>query len=47
MPAVFGDAYAAAGDRVQNSVIPDASHFELIDPQSSAFEKIRSLILAN
>jgi acetyl esterase/lipase len=50
VPAVFGNAYAAqaaaAGDRVQNIVIPDASHFELIDPQSSTFEKIRSMILA-
>jgi acetyl esterase/lipase len=49
VPAVFGNSYAAqaaaAGDRVQNLVIPDASHFELIDPQSSAFDKIRSLIL--
>jgi acetyl esterase/lipase len=49
VPAVFGETYAAqaaaAGDRVQNIVIPDASHFELIDPQSSAFEKIRAMIL--
>jgi len=49
VPAAFGRAYAAkaaaAGDPVQEITIDDASHFELIDPRSNAFEKIRSLIL--
>jgi len=48
VPAAFGRAYAAkaaaAGDSVQEVTISDAAHFELIDPQSSAFEKIRSII---
>jgi acetyl esterase/lipase len=48
VPAAFGRAYAgkakAAGDTVQELTIPDASHFELIDPQSSAFAEIRSII---
>jgi acetyl esterase/lipase len=49
VPAPFGRAYAAkakaAGDPVKEITLPDASHFELIDPQSSAFEQIRSIIL--
>jgi acetyl esterase/lipase len=49
VPAAFGRAYAAkaaaAGDTVQEVTIGDAAHFELIDPQSSAFEKIRSIIV--
>ena len=48
VPAAFGRAYAAkakaAGDTVQEVTIPDASHFELIDPQSSAFAEIRAII---
>jgi acetyl esterase/lipase len=48
VPAAFGRAYAAkataAGDSVREITISDAAHFELIDPQSSAFEKIRSII---
>ena len=48
VPPAFGSTYAAkaaaAGDSVQEITIADAGHFELIDPQSSAFEKIRSLI---
>lgn len=48
VPPAFGSAYAAkavaAGDSVQELTIADAGHFELIDPESSAFEKIRSLI---
>jgi len=48
VPAPFGRAYAAkaatAGDRVQELTINDAGHFELIDPQSSAFATIRSII---
>jgi acetyl esterase/lipase len=46
VPAAFGRAYAAkakaAGDSVQEITIPDAGHFELIDPESSAFAEIRS-----
>jgi acetyl esterase/lipase len=48
VPAALGHAYAAkaiaAGDSVQQVTIADAAHFELIDPQSDAFEKIRSMI---
>lgn len=48
VPAAFGRAYAAraasAGDRVQEITIAEAGHFELIDPKSSAFEKVRSMI---
>lgn len=48
VPAPFGRAYAAkakaAGDPVQEITLADAGHFELIDPQSSAFERIRSII---
>jgi acetyl esterase/lipase len=48
VPAAFGRAYAAkakaAGDTVQELTIPDASHFELIDPESSAFKEIRSIV---
>jgi acetyl esterase/lipase len=48
VPAQFGRAYAAkaaaAGDPVQEITISDASHFELIDPMSSSFEEIRSII---
>jgi acetyl esterase/lipase len=48
VPAGFGRAYAAkakaAGDSVQEITLPDAGHFELIDPQSSAFAEIRSII---
>ena len=48
VPAGFGRAYAAkakaAGDSVQEITIPDAGHFELIDPQSNAFTVIRSII---
>jgi acetyl esterase/lipase len=48
VPASFGHAYAAkavaAGDSVQETTIDEAGHFELIDPQSKAFDKIRSAI---
>jgi acetyl esterase/lipase len=48
VPATFGRAYAAKasarGDKVQELTLADAGHFELIDPQSSAFEKVRALI---
>ncbi len=48
VPAPFGRAYAAkakaAGDPVNEITFADAGHFELIDPQSSAFEQIRSII---
>ncbi len=49
VPAAFGHAYAAkataAGDPIQEITVSDASHFDLIDPQSSAFDKIRSIIM--
>ena len=48
VPATFGHAYAAkastAGDPMLDITISDAGHFELIDPQSSGFETIRSII---
>ena len=48
VPVVFGRAYAAkaaaAGNSVQEITITDAGHFELIDPESSAFDKVRSVI---
>jgi acetyl esterase/lipase len=48
VPAAFGRAYAAkavaAGDKVQEITIVDAGHFELIDPESSAFDQVRSAI---
>jgi len=48
VPPSFGRAYAAkaaaAGDPVQEITIDDAGHFELIDPASRAFEKIRSIM---
>jgi acetyl esterase/lipase len=48
VPAAFGRAYAAkaasAGDRVEELTIAETGHFELIDPESSAFEKVRSMI---
>lgn len=48
VPSPFGRAYAAkakaAGDPVQEITLAGAGHFELIDPQSSAFEQIRSII---
>jgi len=48
VPAAFGRTYAAraasAGDRIQEITIAEAGHFDLIDPQSSAFEKVRSMI---
>ena len=34
----------AAGDRVKQITIPNAGHFELIDPKSKAFDKVRSVI---
>jgi pimeloyl-ACP methyl ester carboxylesterase len=48
VPAAFGQAYAkkaaSLGDPVQEITIANAGHFELIDPESSAFEQIRSMI---
>jgi acetyl esterase/lipase len=48
VPAAFGRAYAAkasaAGDPVQEITLSDAGHFELIDPESHAFETVRSAI---
>ena len=43
VPAPFGRIYAqlaaAAGDKVEEMTLPNAGHFELIDPQSAAFEQ--------
>lgn len=48
VPTAFGRAYAAraasAGDSVQEVTIADAGHFELIDPQSHAFETVRAIL---
>jgi acetyl esterase/lipase len=48
VPEVFGRAYAAkaaaAGDRVKVVTVAEVGHFEMIDPKSSAFEKVRALI---
>jgi acetyl esterase/lipase len=48
VPAAFGRAYAekaaSVGDQVQEITIANAGHFELIDPKSRAFEKVRSMI---
>jgi acetyl esterase/lipase len=48
VPAEFGIAYAgkaaAAGDRVNAVTVAGAGHFELIDPQSKAFEAVRAAI---
>jgi acetyl esterase/lipase len=48
VPAAFGRAYAAkataAGDRAQEITFSDVGHFDLIDPKSSSFEEIRSII---
>lgn len=44
VPPRFGDAYASAarrsGDAVEEITFPDAGHFELIDPGSSAWAKL-------
>jgi len=48
VPAIFGKAYAAkavaAGDPVRTLTIPGAGHFELIDPQSEAWQTIEPAI---
>lgn len=48
VPAAFGRYYAgmalAAGDKVEEITLPNAGHFELIDPKSAAFENVRSAI---
>jgi acetyl esterase/lipase len=48
VPAALGCHYAAqaaaAGDAVQEITISGAGHFELIDPHSAVFEKVRSII---
>jgi acetyl esterase/lipase len=44
VPPRFGQAYAAAarkaGDEIEEIVFPDAGHFELIDPGSTAWAKL-------
>jgi acetyl esterase/lipase len=48
VPARFGDQYTAgakvAGDDVSAVTLPDAGHFELIDPQSNAWKSIEARI---
>jgi acetyl esterase/lipase len=48
VPARFANDYAAkakaAGDDVTAITIPDAGHFELIDPQSDAWAKIVAIV---
>lgn len=48
VPPIFGKAYAAkaaaAGDQVKTLSIPGAGHFELIDPQSAAWQTIEPAI---
>ena len=48
VPARFGNDYGTAakkaGDKVQIEEIPNAGHFELIDPQSEAWTRIKALI---
>jgi acetyl esterase/lipase len=48
VPAAFGRDYAAqaiaAKDKVEEITLPDAGHFELIDPKAKAFETIRAVI---
>jgi acetyl esterase/lipase len=48
VPSRFGAAYAAqaqaAGDKVEALTIPDAGHFELIDPTSAAWPAIKARI---
>jgi acetyl esterase/lipase len=44
--APFADAARQAGDRVTLTVIPRASHFELITPTSSAYAQVRAAVLA-
>jgi len=50
VPARFGEAYSAkaraAGDPARSVVIPQAGHFELIDPTSPAWRRIVPLIEA-
>lgn len=48
VPQNFGRAYAAkakaAGDTVQDVMLPGAGHFELIDPKSDAWKSILQII---
>lgn len=50
VPSAFGAAYAAvaeaAGDTVQAIDFADAGHFEIIDPTSAAWPRIRSELIA-
>jgi pimeloyl-ACP methyl ester carboxylesterase len=50
IPGSFGRAYAtaaaAAGDRVETLDMPEAGHFDLIDPRSVAWQRVRQKILA-
>ena len=48
VPPAFGRYYsqmaATAGDKVEEITIPNAGHFELIDPKGPAFEQVRAAI---
>lgn len=44
--APFVDAARRAGDRVTLTVIPHASHFELISPTTPAFAQVRAAVFA-
>jgi pimeloyl-ACP methyl ester carboxylesterase len=49
VPAGFGRNYsalaAAAGDKVEEIMVANAGHFELIDPTSAAFGQVRAAIV--
>jgi acetyl esterase/lipase len=44
--APYADAARRAGDQVELTVIPHASHFELIAPASVAYPQVRSAVLS-
>ena len=50
VPPRFGEAYAAAarqaGDPVEEIIFPEAGHFELIDPGSTAWAKLFPMLAA-
>ncbi len=49
VPPAFGRDYAAlkkkAGERVELIEVAGAGHFDLIDPRSNAFQKVKSVVL--
>jgi hypothetical protein len=44
--APYADAARRAGDQVSLTVIPQASHFELIAPASVAYPQVRAAVLS-